>query len=225
MKECWSEKNTRKQPQAIARDMNQIMYATYNRCRPYATPYLKVLLDDDDDDDENNDLEEKILNNESYESSLVFDHTNLTHDDNNGKEADGSSHLICKDCGDKMIYLKDNKIQCCTKKKCKACLGLMEDISQNKCWFVHKNCVIGSGFYGKVFIGTRIHVRSKNIQQIAIKIPNIIPSKDENDKNPYKCFVKDFKREFNIMKVNHINALRIKCRFSKRVCIMQNSLS
>ncbi|XP_050456065.1 tyrosine-protein kinase hopscotch [Cataglyphis hispanica] len=266
MKECWNEKNTRKQPQALARDMNQIMYATYNRCRPYATPYPKVFDVDETtikklyfdveeitlkkkffDVDENNDLEEKKLNNESCESSLtdtdctnvtlkdnndnksdgnlVFDHINLTHDDND-EEADGSSYLICKNCGDKMVYLKDNKIQCC-KKQCEACLGLMDDISQNKCWFVHKNYAIGSGFYGKVFIGTRIHVKTKNIQRIAIKIPNKIPSKDEiyenENTNPYKCFVKDFKREFNIMKtLEHPNIVQILgCIWEYKCLIME----
>lgn len=222
MKECWSEKNTRKQPQAIARDMNQIMYATYNRCRPYATPYPKVFFDDDESD-----LEERRSSSESYKSSMVTDYTNLTyednkdnkfddnlvtnhtnliHDDNDGNKSDGSFHLICQSCGDKMMYWKNDEIQCCTRKKCKACLGLMQDVFKNECWFVHKNNIIGTGFYGKVFIGMRMHIKTKEIQQIAIKIPNK-PGKDVSDKEK-KRFEKDFEREFNIMKVNHTNCLK-----------------
>ncbi|XP_070150583.1 tyrosine-protein kinase hopscotch [Polyergus mexicanus] len=224
LKECWSEKNTRKQPQAIARDMNQIMYATYNRCRPYAIPYPKVFFDDDE-----NDLEEKTSSSESYKSSMVTDytnliyednkdnkfddnlvtnHTNLIHNDNDDNKFNASFYFICQSCGDKMMYWKNDEIQCCTKKKCEACLGLMQDVFKNECWFVHKNNIIGTGFYGKVYIGMRMHIKTKEMQQIAVKIPNKPPI-DISDKDKLR-FDKDFEREFNIMKaLKHPNIVQI----------------
>lgn len=100
MLECWSEKNTRKQPQAIMRDINQILYQVYNsrRIHAYATAYPKLF---NDENDSNDDLEERRSNSESHvldSCSLNTDHTNLTWDDNDDSELSDLNNDKSKRC-------------------------------------------------------------------------------------------------------------------------------
>lgn len=82
---CWGENNTaREQPQAIMRDINQILYQVYNsrRTHAYATAFPKLFRDADETDENNSDTtENKSENGESHVSSLFTDRTSLTWDD------------------------------------------------------------------------------------------------------------------------------------------------
>lgn len=69
MLQCWGENNTsRKQPQAIMRDINQILYQVYNsrRTHTYATAFPKLfkenyrILKNKDDDDDDNDVDADV---------------------------------------------------------------------------------------------------------------------------------------------------------------------
>ncbi|XP_014484244.1 PREDICTED: tyrosine-protein kinase hopscotch [Dinoponera quadriceps] len=72
MLQCWGENNTsRKQPQAIMRDINQILYQVYNsrRTHAYATAFPKLfkenyrILKNKDDDDDDDDVDVDIDDN------------------------------------------------------------------------------------------------------------------------------------------------------------------
>ncbi|KAG5323108.1 JAK kinase, partial [Acromyrmex heyeri] len=86
MLECWGKNNSiaRKQPQAIMRDINQILYEVYNarRTHTYATICPKFFRDADGNNDENGSIytEESKSNSES-QTSLVTDYTNITWND------------------------------------------------------------------------------------------------------------------------------------------------
>lgn len=107
MKECWSEKNTRKQPQAIMRDINQILYQVYNsrRNHAYATAFPTFFNTDENDSIDDLDLEERISNSESQvldSCSLNTDHTNLTWDDSDSELSD----LIMTKINDIILYVQ-----------------------------------------------------------------------------------------------------------------------
>ncbi|XP_029033401.1 tyrosine-protein kinase hopscotch isoform X4 [Osmia bicornis bicornis] len=87
MRECWGDVNgSRKQPQAIMRDINQILYQVYNsrRSHAYATAFPKLFNselkkhspDNSDTSDDN-----KSINSESRTSSLLTDNTSLPWND------------------------------------------------------------------------------------------------------------------------------------------------
>ncbi|XP_034184944.2 tyrosine-protein kinase hopscotch isoform X1 [Osmia lignaria lignaria] len=87
MRECWGDVNgSRKQPQAIMRDINQILYQVYNsrRSHAYATAFPKLFNselkkhspDNSDISDDN-----KSINSESRASSLLTDNTSLPWND------------------------------------------------------------------------------------------------------------------------------------------------
>lgn len=90
MLECWGKNNSiRKQPQAIMRDINQILYEVYNarRTHTYATICPKLFKDADGNNDENSSIhtEESKSNSES-QTSLVTDYTSVTWNDNDHGE-------------------------------------------------------------------------------------------------------------------------------------------
>nr|XP_012148059.1 PREDICTED: tyrosine-protein kinase hopscotch isoform X3 [Megachile rotundata] len=87
MLDCWGDLNgSRKQPQAIMRDINQILYQVYNsrRSHAYATAFPKLFSselkkhsqDNSDTSDDN-----KSINSESRASSLLTDNTSLPWND------------------------------------------------------------------------------------------------------------------------------------------------
>ncbi|KMQ94378.1 tyrosine-protein kinase hopscotch [Lasius niger] len=233
MLECWSEKNTRKQPQAIMRDINQILYQVYNsrRIHAYATAYPKLF---NDENDSNDDLEERRSNSESHvldSCSLNTDHTNLTWDDN-----DDNAILRQQNSRENAVVTTD---ECCRylnlvidamndahtsgangtshliRGGCynEIYVGQMEDIfeddTNSTCWTVYKQERIGQGFYGEVYRGTR--VRGNEMQQIAIKK---LKTETEADQN-------DFEREIRIMKtLNHPNIVKILGNISEPKCLI-----
>ncbi|XP_033312196.1 tyrosine-protein kinase hopscotch isoform X1 [Bombus bifarius] len=82
MLECWGDSSgSRKQPQAIMRDINQILYQVYNsrRSHTYATAFPKTLtpelkkFEQDNSDSSDN----RSINSESRSSSLSTDNTSL----------------------------------------------------------------------------------------------------------------------------------------------------
>ncbi|KAF7385653.1 hypothetical protein HZH66_011495 [Vespula vulgaris] len=85
MLECWGESNgIRKQPQAIMRDINQILYQVYNsrRTHAYATAFPKLFSDSDHiHEDDSDTIDDKSINSESHASSLITDRTSLPWDD------------------------------------------------------------------------------------------------------------------------------------------------
>ncbi|XP_072764255.1 tyrosine-protein kinase hopscotch [Anoplolepis gracilipes] len=219
MKECWNEKNKRKRPQAIMRDINQILHQVFNsrRIHAYATAVPKLNMNGDENKDE--DLEERTSNSGSYMSSSVTNHTNLTWSDNDDNSmeiftryedcvndamkmriSNGDSHPIRGGCYGRMMRFHNGN----TKASINQCsfnnfLGQMQDISAGGDWnvFIHER--IGQGFYGEVYKGTR--VRNKEIEQIAIK--KLKNAETETERN-------DFEREIEIMKtLDHPNIVKI----------------
>jgi len=91
MLECWGRNNSlsRKQPQAIMRDINQILYEVYNarRTHTYATICPKIFRDADGNNDDNGSIytEESKSNSES-QTSLVTDYTSITWNDHDHGE-------------------------------------------------------------------------------------------------------------------------------------------
>ena len=94
MLECWGDSSgSRKQPQAIMRDINQILYQVYNsrRSHAYATAFPKLFssemkkFEQDNSDSSDN----KSLNSESRSNSFSTDNTSLRWND-----TDDSKNLI-----------------------------------------------------------------------------------------------------------------------------------
>ncbi|KAK9304330.1 hypothetical protein QLX08_004310 [Tetragonisca angustula] len=86
MLECWGDSSgSRKQPQAIMRDINQILYQVYNsrRSHAYATAFPKLFssemkkFEQDNSDSSDN----KSLNSESRSNSFSTDNTSLRWND------------------------------------------------------------------------------------------------------------------------------------------------
>ncbi|XP_015172173.1 PREDICTED: tyrosine-protein kinase hopscotch isoform X1 [Polistes dominula] len=86
MIDCWGEPNgIRKQPQAIMRDINQILYQSFNsrRKHAYATAFPKLFHDSDliHEEDSSDTPDDKSINSGSHASSLITDKTSLPWDD------------------------------------------------------------------------------------------------------------------------------------------------
>lgn len=98
MLECWGESNgIRKQPQAIMRDINQILYQVYNsrRTHAYATAFPKLFNDSDHiHEDDSDTVDDKSINSESHASSLITDRTSLPWDDIDDSEYKRSYFLL-----------------------------------------------------------------------------------------------------------------------------------
>ncbi|CAK9814454.1 Tyrosine-protein kinase hopscotch [Anthophora quadrimaculata] len=86
MLECWGDSSgSRKQPQAIMRDINQTLYQVYNsrRSHAYATAFPKLFTSElKNFDQENSDsCDNRSINSESRTSSLFTDNTSLHWND------------------------------------------------------------------------------------------------------------------------------------------------
>lgn len=115
MLECWGENSiSRKQPQAIMRDINQILYQVYNsrRTHAYATAFPKLFKDTDRiDEDDSNTVESKSLNGESHTSSVFTDHTSLAWDDTDeGKSKNIVLTLVIRVAIYICIYIQNTNI-------------------------------------------------------------------------------------------------------------------
>lgn len=87
MLECWGDSSgSRKQPQAIMRDINQILYQVYNsrRSHAYATAFPKLFSSElkPSDQDNSDSSDNRSINSESRSSSLFTDNTSLPWNDN-----------------------------------------------------------------------------------------------------------------------------------------------
>jgi len=83
MLECWGESGaSRKQPQAIVRDINQILYQVYNsrRIHAYATAFPKLSNDADEDNSSIEDTNSSY-NIKSYASNLFINNTSSNWND------------------------------------------------------------------------------------------------------------------------------------------------
>lgn len=101
MTECWGDLGgPRKQPQAIMRDINQILYQVYNsrRTHAYATAFPKLFNDPDRREDENPDTAENNSSSdcESRASSLFTDRTSLPWDDGDDSKKNNNNNKLVK---------------------------------------------------------------------------------------------------------------------------------
>lgn len=121
MLECWSEKNTRKQPHAIMRDTNDILFREY-KVRPHTYTHLTFpptmslppsisTIANGDKNNDSNDLEERRLNNESHMNNLATDRINLIWDDHNDiakrqvyNDQNSTNTKTCQDMEDISLY-------------------------------------------------------------------------------------------------------------------------
>ncbi|CAK9807573.1 Tyrosine-protein kinase hopscotch [Anthophora plagiata] len=86
MLECWGDSSgSRKQPQAIMRDINQTLYQVYNsrRSHAYATAFPKLFTSElkNFDQDNSDSCDNRSINSESRTSSLFTDNTSLHWND------------------------------------------------------------------------------------------------------------------------------------------------
>ncbi|KAF3422404.1 hypothetical protein E2986_02653 [Frieseomelitta varia] len=86
MLECWGDSSgSRKQPQAIMRDINQILYQVYNsrRSHAYATAFPKLFSSEMKkfEQDNSDSSDSKSLNSESRSNSFSTDNTSLRWND------------------------------------------------------------------------------------------------------------------------------------------------
>ncbi|XP_020283323.1 tyrosine-protein kinase JAK2 [Pseudomyrmex gracilis] len=113
MRECWGDKGkSRKQPQAIMRDVNQIIYQVFNSRRTYhsyATTYPK--LSEDTEDEDNSDTENKS-NSDSNASSLLTDHTSLSWNETNRVRWITDPQENCQTELTKYLALLNNAVGC-----------------------------------------------------------------------------------------------------------------
>lgn len=84
--ECWADiDKLQKEPQAVMRDINQILYQVYNsrRTHSYATAFPKLFNDHERTDKRNSEISDNNDSSdcESRASSLFTDRTSLPWDD------------------------------------------------------------------------------------------------------------------------------------------------
>ncbi|KZC14013.1 Tyrosine-protein kinase JAK2 [Dufourea novaeangliae] len=89
MLECWGDlSGSRKQPQAIMRDINQILYQVYNsrRSHAYATAFPKLFSSEFKkyDEDNSDNADSASINSDSISSSLDTENTSLPWNDTDG---------------------------------------------------------------------------------------------------------------------------------------------
>ncbi|XP_015172181.1 PREDICTED: tyrosine-protein kinase hopscotch isoform X2 [Polistes dominula] len=106
MIDCWGEPNgIRKQPQAIMRDINQILYQSFNsrRKHAYATAFPKLFHDSDliHEEDSSDTPDDKSINSGSHASSLITDKTSLPWDDDDSRIGQGFYGEVYKGMLDK----------------------------------------------------------------------------------------------------------------------------
>ncbi|XP_012288894.1 tyrosine-protein kinase hopscotch [Orussus abietinus] len=208
MSECWGEAGgPRKQPQAIMRDINQILYQVYNsrRTHAYATAFPKLFneserIEDDEKDNSSSDCESRA-------SSIFTDRTSLPWDD--GEDGD--------DGGDPGVGSLGESYQD-AEEELSAYLGWLAEagtgeggpLGQMQAIFeLDADCNvilqgrIGQGFYGEVYRGTLERDNNKDAepQQVAVK---------KLKTRALEADLRDFEREIAIMKtLKHPNVVEI----------------
>ncbi|KAF7995940.1 hypothetical protein HCN44_007047 [Aphidius gifuensis] len=233
MLECWGEySGPKKQPQAIMRDINQILYQVYNsrRKHAYATACPKLFNEIHIDSDTSDNI--SLSDNESKASSLYTDRTSLPWDDNDDSidhfsrfsetdhdaEAELNAYLRSLDngrAGDGLSALRpllDSDNDTCNNTS--GPLGQMQGIFEldADCNVILQGR-IGQGFYGEVYRGTLERDKDCEPQQVAVK--KLKTRALESD-------LRDFEREIEIMKtLKHPNVVEIMGVISEpEVCLV-----
>ncbi|XP_076665720.1 tyrosine-protein kinase hopscotch isoform X1 [Andrena cerasifolii] len=99
MLECWGDSSgSRKQPQAIMRDINQILYQVYNsrRSHAYSTAFPKLFSSEQKklEEDNSDNTDSRSINSDSRSSSLLTDSTSLPWNDTDDISILGMQGLI-----------------------------------------------------------------------------------------------------------------------------------
>ncbi|OXU22374.1 hypothetical protein TSAR_007732, partial [Trichomalopsis sarcophagae] len=219
MTDCWGEiGGSRKQPQAIMRDINQIKYQVYNsrRTHAYATAFPKRANDSELIDDDFSEVTEHNSSSdcESRASSLFTDRTSLPWDDSedntrvlahmewSGVPFEDTEDVLstylgwwAKTSGDNGDngYDHDGGL-----------LGQMQSIFEldADCNVILQGR-IGQGFYGEVYLGIceKDSVKDAEPQQVAVKKLKM---------RALEADLRDFEREIEIMKtLKHPNVVGI----------------
>ncbi|XP_015589166.1 tyrosine-protein kinase hopscotch isoform X2 [Cephus cinctus] len=200
MNECWGEAGgARKHPQAIMRDINQILYQVYNsrRIHAYSTVFPKLFNDTEQivaDDEKDNDSSDC----ESRASSLFTDKTSLPWDDD-------------EDSGEGLAYQE-------AEEELSAYLGWLAEAGSNEggplgqmqgIFELDTDCnvifqgKIGQGFYGEVYRGTLERENNKDAEPQLVAVKKLKTRALEAD-------LRDFEREISIMKtLKHPNVVEI----------------
>ncbi|EZA58280.1 hypothetical protein DMN91_006513 [Ooceraea biroi] len=219
MIECWGENGaSRKQPQAIMRDINQILYQVYNsrKTHAYATAFPKLSSDEDDSSRSSRSMEDTIsCSSKPYASDPLIDNTS-----SNGNGTDDSTRQLVNPREDYVSSLDDVSTQLSWVTSFQTRSNTMgfnngsidngsADGSSNSSSLQFQNLEmegfevilqgrIGQGFYGEVFKGTL----EKNGQSIQVAIKKLKSQVDAN--------VKDLEREIDIMKnLKHPNIVEV----------------
>ncbi|XP_046425755.1 tyrosine-protein kinase hopscotch isoform X1 [Neodiprion fabricii] len=199
MLECWGEGGgSRKQPQAVMRDINQILYQVYNsrRIHAYETAFPKLFTDSSYIEAEK---EIDSSDSESRASSLFTDRTSLVWDDDD--EAEGESKEIDQDDQEELSSYLIWLAKVGGEKS--GPLGQMQGIFEldADCNVILQGR-IGQGFYGEVYKGLlERDNKDAEPQQVAVK---------KLKTQALEADLRDFEREISIMKtLKHENVVEI----------------
>ncbi|KAK0071720.1 hypothetical protein PV326_000934, partial [Microctonus aethiopoides] len=232
--ECWADiDKLQKEPQAVMRDINQILYQVYNsrRTHSYATAFPKLFNDHERTDKRNSEISDNNDSSdcESRASSLFTDRTSLPWDDpddsnarlirlsetDNDAEEELSAYLgwlTDGTIGDDIDGQINDKASCLdsVNKLDRNCggrdglLGQMQGIFELD---AECNVIlqgrIGQGFYGEVYRGTLERDNAKDSEPQQVAVKKLKTRALEAD-------IRDFEREIAIMKtLKHPNVVEI----------------
>ncbi|XP_025075484.1 tyrosine-protein kinase hopscotch [Pogonomyrmex barbatus] len=233
MLECWGTNSIpRKQPQAIMRDINQILYEAYNcrRTHNYATIPPKLLSDENGSlytEESRSNSESQISLNTDYTTvPLDIDHTvtqQLVSYQNQDDLLSYTSWL-----NNKIYKMLGNTVDCDpshenslgkineNKANGQICNNIdssqwQYEINENTTVTLQKR--IGQGFYGEVYKGTLRKRIDNNISEEDVAVKKL---KTQDSTN-----MLDFEREIKIMeRLKHENIVKILCSMD-RILVME----
>lgn len=214
MKECWdNDPHKRKKPQAIMRDINQILYQLYNsrKVHSYAKVFKSGLQSTEG-------ASTNSLSSHSTEYTIVADDlisaSDVCSDVSDNCSLSGSLSKIQLDCDDFKSYSDDSYsydwstfltgINMSTASTSLDSLNLMQSVFElDGNYNVVLQGRIGQGFYGEVFKGTLEFANGQNGEPRKVAVKKLKSS-------AVSSCLQDFEREINIMKsLNHPNIVQI----------------
>ncbi|XP_017778377.1 PREDICTED: tyrosine-protein kinase hopscotch [Nicrophorus vespilloides] len=206
MLECWdADMHRRKQPQAISRDINQILYQVYNSRRVHAYAKIKNLYSHSTESIYSNYTESTNVTNQEDLISVFDMHENdsdLSKDSlwsvNSWSNQDATNNEAC---GLSSMMSNFNYSTATTSLESINAIQSIFELDDD-CNVVLQGR-IGQGFYGEVYKGTLEHIGDKESP------PQLVAIKKLKSSAVSSC-LQDFEREISIMKtLKHPNIVQI----------------
>ncbi|XP_060536177.1 uncharacterized protein LOC132708084 [Cylas formicarius] len=203
MLECWeADPHRRKQPQAISRDINQLLYQVYNSRKNHSYATVSKKPNGPSIREVSGNSEIGVISSPDCDSSLL---DNISMSDATSQQYLLPSHDIAKFDITSEISVFFPNISCSTITTSLESLNSMQSVFElDDNWDVILQGRIGQGFYGEVFKGQLEKTGSNGMEVKRVAVKRLKSSTESS------LCLQDFEREIEIMKtLRHPNIVEI----------------